>query len=236
MRRTFASVIALSAVAGIASLAGAAPTFNFAVNYNGSLLYSTATNPGTFTVNPGPGGTWVVSGSYAAGPAFFNFDLTLKDDPFATSNFNLTNTSGALGHFTTSLSLAVNSPLAAPITSQGSISGSIGDNSLTFDGASLDTLPGSAFYTATIDGAPFKTLYPDPSNVTAFGGLTETLNATGFSNLAAFQPTATIGIINDFTLTADDSVGMISRFDVTPTPGAVSVFGLAGLVAARRRR
>lgn len=40
----------------------------------------------------------------------------------------------------------------------------------------------------------------------------------------------------EFTLSANDSVGGTSVFQVIPTPGAVAVAGLGGLLAARRRR
>ncbi|MBN8644140.1 MAG: hypothetical protein J0L61_02740 [Planctomycetes bacterium] len=234
MRRTSA-FIASAALAVIAGSASAVPVFDFVLTEGGSAVYSTAANPGTWSAIPQSGGAWLVQGSYASASVSLDFQLTLKEDPFATVNFNLTNTSGALGLYSTSLTLAV-TPVAAPSNYQGGISGSIGDNSLTFDGALLTATPG-AFYTALVDGSPLQSLYAAGSFISEpFGGLTADIPAVNYAFGSGPAVASTIGIVNTFSLTADDSVGMVSRFDIIPAPGAASLLGVAGLVATRRRR
>lgn len=237
MRRTnsiFTSV-ALATLAGTASAGVSLPAFDFVLSENGNAVYSTAANPGSWIAVPQAGGAWLVQGNYISGTVSLDFQLTLKADPFCTSNFNLTNTSGALGFYSTSLTLAV-TPVAAPSNYQGGISGSIGDNSSSFDGATLTATPG-AFYTSLIDGVPFQTLHPAGTTVVEpFGGLTANIPADNYFGSGGPGVVSTIGIRNDFSLTADDSVGMVSRFDIIPAPGAASMLGLAGLAAIRRRR
>lgn len=234
MRRSNA-ILASVTLALVAGSASAVPTFDFVLSENGAPVYSTAANPGSWNAIPQGGGAWLLQGSYASASVSLDFQLTLKEDPFCTSNFQLTNTSGALGLYSTSLTLAV-TPVAAPSNYQGGVSGSIGDNSLTFDGAQLTAFPG-AFYTALVDGLPFQQLYPAGSTVTEpFGGLTADLPAQNFAGAGGPAVAGTIGITNTFSLTADDSVGMVSRFDIVPAPGAAAMFGLAGLVGLRRRR
>jgi hypothetical protein len=228
-------LLASAALALVAGSASAVPAFNFVLNENGNAVYSTLASPGSWVAVPQGGNAWLVTGSYASGSVSLDFQLTLKDDPFATSNIQLQNTSGALGFYSTSLTLAV-TPVAAPSNYQGGISGSIGDNSLTFDGALLTATPG-AFYTALVDGAPLTSLYPAGSFVSEpFGGLTASLPAQNFAFGGGPAVISSIGITNTFSLTADDSVGLVSRFDIVPTPGAASMLGLAGLAGLRRRR
>lgn len=237
MRRTnsILASVTLAILAGSASAGVSLPAFDFVLSENGNAVYSAAANPGSWIAVPQAGGAWLVQGAYISGTVSLDFQLTLKADPFATSNFNLTNTSGALGFYSTSLTLAV-TPVAAPSNYQGGISGSIGDNSSTFDGAALTAFPG-AFYTALVDGAPLHQLYPTGSSVVEpFGGLTADLPALNYALGGGPAVVGTIGIRNDFTLTADDSVGMVSRFDIIPAPGAASMLGLAGFAAIRRRR
>lgn len=235
--RRITSFIAPAVVlaAASSSFAGALPAFNYELSVGGSPVYSTAAFPGTWSAVPQGGNAWLVQGSYATGAFSFDFQLTLKSDPFCTSNFNLTNTSGALGLYSTSLTVAV-TPVAAPSSYQGGISGSITDNSTNFDGALLTAVPG-AFYTSLIDGVPFHVEYPSGSSIAEpFGGLTADIPAANYGGAGGPAVVGSIGIRNDFSLTADDSVGMISRFDIVPAPGAASMLGLAGLVGLRRRR
>lgn len=234
MRRSNA-ILASVALALVAGTASAVPSFNFVLSENGNAVYSTAGSPGTWNAVPQGGGAWLVQGSYISNSVSLDFQLTLKSDPFCTSNFQLTNTSGALGFYSTSLTLAV-TPVAAPSNYQGGVSGSIGDNSLSFNGAQLTAVPG-AFYTAFVDGNAFQQLYPAGSQVTEpFGGLTADLPAQNFGGAGGPAVASSIGITNTFSLTADDSVGMVSRFDIVPAPGAAAMFGLAGLAGLRRRR
>lgn len=234
MRRLFA-IVTPAVLAFAASTASAVPVFDFVLSENGAPVYSTAANPGSWTAIPQGGGSFLVQGTYSSGSVFLDFQLTLKEDPFATVNFNLTNTSGALGLYSTSLTLAV-TPVAAPSSYQGGISGSIGDNSLSFNGAQLIAQPG-ALYTALVDGSPLQALYPFGSTITEpIGGLTADIPALNYAFGGGPAVIGSIGIVNSFSLTADDSVGMVSRFDIVPAPGAATLLGVAGIAAIRRRR
>lgn len=212
------------------------PAFDFVLSVGGAPVYSCAAFPGTWAAAPLGGDAWLVTGGYATPDYSLDYQLTIKADPFCSLNFNLTNTSGALGFYSTSLTVAA-TPVAAPSTYQGGISGSIGDNSTNFDGALLTAFPGP-FYTSFVNGLPLHVLYPAGSQIIEpFGGLTADIPAINYGPFGGGPAVlTTIGIRNDFSLTADDSVGMVSRFDIIPAPGAGAMFGLAGLVAFRRRR
>ncbi|MFM9957784.1 MAG: hypothetical protein ACKVZJ_06890 [Phycisphaerales bacterium] len=233
MRRTsvFFASAALALAAGSAS---AVPLFDFVLSENGLPVYSAFANPGSWTSAPIGGGAFLIQGSYASGTVSFDYQLTLKSDPFATANFNLTNTSGALGLYSTSLTLAV-TPVAAPSSYQGSISGSIGDDPATSNGALLSAAP--ALYEALVDGGVFQVMYPAPFALAEpFGGLTADLPALNFAGAGGPAVANSIGLRSSFTLTNGDSVGLVTRFDIVPTPGAASMLAVAGLVGLRRRR
>ena len=123
----------------------------------------------------------------------------------------------------------------APINAgvQGIASASVGVTDVLGGGATLSP-DGPGMYRAFTNGAnTFTTL------------LGSSLSAAEFSSNQAddsFGLAAIAGSIDEiasewnFTLTAFDSAAGTSTFSVTPAPGALSMIGLAGLVAARRRR
>jgi hypothetical protein len=104
--------------------------------------------------------------------------------------------------------------------------------------SSTGNAPGGTHYTARYNGQPgttFANLLTGP--FTAGSG--QTAIADDRSPGVGFTPVD--GIVSmssrwDFTLSADDQVGVTSSFFVIPTPGALALIGLAGLTMSRRTR
>jgi len=95
-----------------------------------------------------------------------------------------------------------------------------------------------------IDGAPvggIADLFADPTSVSVGPFLSGQTGIASFGTPIPSAPGpaafASIGIEHTFTLTPGDRATFTSSFVVAvPSAGALSVFGVAGLFGARRRR
>lgn len=160
--------------------------------------------------------------------------------PFASvsSSFTITNSFPVANPFTVLTTVPISVPFPAT-GMRGSHSGSVLDNSAAQDGATVAALAGGALYTALLDNVPVQTLRNDPYSQTAGGGGSASIGTTNFG-VPGFLPgpaaAVSLGILNAFVLSAEDSVTSNSTFIITPAPGAVALGGLAGLVGLRRRR
>jgi hypothetical protein len=143
------------------------------------------------------------------------WNMNLDADPVIGGTVGVTNSLGTTQHYTLIFSLPVAPVPFASITG-GNISGSF--SSLTADGVTVASFPGTSMYTATIDGSPWQTLYPHPQSFFAagFGGGNIPYVEFGgpIPSLPGPAVLGTIGIILDFTLTSGDQASFTSNFVV----------------------
>jgi len=163
------------------------------------------------------------------------------EDPVVALNFSV-----QAGAIATSFDVVSTLVGFAPMAVSGLATGTLVADDRNGDGVTVGPLgqfPGNAIYVAAynnsgvpgqdLDGAIFAGLF----NAGPYS------NPVGF-NLAdgtgPFQPLpGLVGNIQSgfsFSLTAGDIASGTSTFFVTPAPGAAALLGLAGIVAARRRR
>lgn len=178
-----------------------------------------------------------IRGSFTEAGWSCDWDLLIDEDPFVNANFAFTNTTGSDNNFQVIVGANVQ-PVQPSSIMQGSISGSLGSGNPGVNTATLAAVGGDSIYTALVDGAAVQTLLDDPFSVsTAF---TTTFGTADFGIPTAIPGPAvnsTIGIRHSFFLTDGDSATFSSAFVVNvPTPGAVALFGLAGVIGLRRGR
>lgn len=204
----------------------------------------------TVTVETQADGTVVtrIIGSHQNSNRDFAWDVMIEQDTarvgsmFVSSNFSVSNNTGVLTPYTINVFLP--GALGGPTSMTGSISGSVGDGDGLIDqfgnGATVQTqgFPGGVapYYEAIIDGVGVGQLYAAPSFHTAPLGLTNAIPTQTFAGVPGPAVAAFIGISNRFELTSADNAQFTSTFFVVPTPGAIALFGFAGLAGARRRR
>jgi hypothetical protein len=185
------------------------------------------------------------------GPTSYTVDswtVELKEDPFVTNNLVVTNTSGVTGTFVATVLLPI-TPFAYDTVINSSVGVTVTDSN--GNGTLLYDVSGA---TPIYDGfvSPAGTLLamnpvaPGTLPITtadclpfSFPGCTAT-SSNGVASLAVAPGVASaIGITLTFQLSAGDSAGMTSRFEITnvPEPTTAALLGVAllGLVAARRR-
>lgn len=163
------------------------------------------------------------------------------------ANFTVINTSSSSQTFQLFITDAVATTYGAGSLVGGSVAGSFTDlNANTVNVASID---GGSIYTAFVDATD-----TDPFDGTVVGNLltgatgsaglfqTGTFGESAFGD-APILPSQTIGgasinygFILEFTLSAGDTAAFTASMAIaTPAPGALAVFGLAGLTRRRRR-
>ena len=172
-----------------------------------------------------------------------NLDLFLDSDPVVSGEVAVQNIGLVTNQFTLIFTLPTG-PIGAPTTlTGGSVAGGVTDNDGT--GATLSTLPGSAFYSALIDGVTHQMLFPH----------SVVLNAPAFDSADLVPPGAfgtpipslpgpavvtSIGIQYDFNLTAQDAASFTGVFVVQPVPEPSTALllglGLALVAKGGRRR
>ncbi len=165
-------------------------------------------------------------------------DIDIDSDPVVTGTTGVTNLFGVTQQFTLLFTLPVVAMPGGTLTG-GSYRGTVTDNN--GDGATVSTVPGSALYTAQLDGANWQALYPHVASTSAglFGSAAiPTMNfGTPIPSLPGPAVAKSIGIKLDFNLTALDSASFTSVHVVNvpePQTGALMALGLA-LLAKRRR-
>jgi len=178
-----------------------------------------------------------------------NWSVLLKDDPFVTNNYLVTNTGASTATFIATVLLPITSfTYNAVINSSVGVTAtdSDGNGTLLFDNDSTTPI-----YQGGVDFPLTTLLSLNPSTPgtlpittadcpVAFPGCTAT-SAAGTAFLAVPSGTTSlIGIILTFELSAGDSAGITSRFEIAnvpePTTFALLGVGLVALEIARRRR
>lgn len=234
-------VVAAMAVAASAGLAqgGMVTAWDFGIQASDGSTYLASSNPMTWSASLSMEGNTVVEGFYETSGWMIEFDLVFNNDNcgLVTSNYILTNTAGSTLGFTIVAGQLFSN--AALNQMRGSISGSIGDNTLLGDTATAGAYLERPLYQAIIDAPTVQALHSPFAGVTTLPNGTEVIPTRDFG-IPAFIPapgvTVGIAIRNDFTITADDSIGLNNTFKLVPTPGAAALFGIAGLAGIRRRR
>jgi hypothetical protein len=158
--------------------------------------------------------------------------LQFNPDPFVLNNILVTNTTTTTQIFTATVALPTTFP--APNFISGNVLTSVIDGGGSA-GATVATTAGQALYQARIDGTTVATLQNDPFSLASPGTASASFGPT-VSNTAV---NTDIGIQLRFSLTAGDTVAILSRFDVTaiPEPASAGLIGIGlALVAAIRRR
>jgi hypothetical protein len=206
--------------------------------------YATLTGPDANGVS-----TWSLNQPFVkANYTVDSMTLTLKEDPFVTNNTTITNTGLATATFVVTVLLPIPSfSYNTVINSSVGITAtdSNGNGSLLVDNA------GATPIYQGLGGFPTPVLLslnpnsPGTLPITtadcpvSFPGCTAT-SATGVASLGVPSGTTSlIGIILTFQLSAGDSAGLTSRFEIAnvPEPATVALLavGLAALAVARRR-
>jgi hypothetical protein len=161
--------------------------------------------------------------------------LAFDPDPFVLNNILVTNNTGSTQIF--SAFVGVPTSFGAPNLISGAIDIAVIDGGT--DGATAASVNPTAIYQAQIDGVTVETLLDHPFSLVAGSGGTNSADATFGPTVSGIPVNSNIGIQLRFSLTAGDTVSILSRFDVVavPGPGAIALLGVAGLsIRARRRR
>lgn len=205
---------------------------------NGQQVYQ-----GTSHGQPSEGTSYAFEGASSSNGWSLSWDIEADPDPFIIANTAITNTTTVTQSFQLMLTL----PIFPQITPSSLIGGSVqGGITADGDGGTLSSLAGTPIYQAMIDGAIIggsAALLNDPSSVTAGAFLSNSFAPEAFGDVpmipSASGPAVlnSIGILLSFSLTAGDQATFSSVFVAEiPSPAPLAVFGVAGLVAARRRR
>lgn len=238
--------IAASAVSTVAfGQTASAPTdMNLSVSIPGvrSWNWQSADRPGTWTQDDTNERLWNLLGQAQNSDFKIDFSVDVDPDPFVSNAFTLTNNTAFTQTFSVTVTLPVMPAVPAFTQTFGSLSGSIIDGNGNGFAEAKTTGAGSAFYTSFIDGVQYQQLAPHATTFTA-GGFPGATNAIGPMNylFLSGQPgvNTSMSITNTFTLTAGDSLQLVSSFFLAPeipAPGAMGLLAVGGLMAARRRR
>ncbi|RMH28791.1 MAG: hypothetical protein D6693_03010 [Planctomycetota bacterium] len=147
-----------------------------------------------------------------------------------------TNLLGATANFTFNVG-AVSSLGAGVTTLNGASTITLLDTGT--DGGVMAALAGGSIYDAVINGVSQQQLFIDPFSLNAPpSGIDFTGAVWGKIPGGPIAVGDLFGINHAFSLTAGDQATVNSSFfiNLIPSPGSVALFGVAGLVALRRRR
>jgi hypothetical protein len=163
--------------------------------------------------------------------------LEFDPDPFVLNNILITNTTGSTQTYSVGIAMPTSFP--GPNFISGTVRTSVIDGGGP-PGATVATVPGFPIYTAEKDFVGVATLQNHPFSVVAPPALTNSSAATFGPLVHAAPVVSNIGIQLRFTLTAEDTASILSRFDVVaiPEPASfgLSIFGLFVAGGFRRRR
>lgn len=172
-----------------------------------------------------------------------DLDVSGNVDPFASLNFAVTNNAAVTLLFTVSVTVPI-APQGPATLHGGSVGGTLTD--ANFNGvASVATVAGVPLYRGQIDGATALSIYPPAySQSVAFAGQSFGVPALNPGlpgpNLLGGPALNTIGIINQFTLTAGDIYSGNSFFvvEAVPEPSTLALLAvsLAAVAIVARRR
>ena len=195
--------------------------------------------------------TWDLTDYFTVGAyTIDSWQVQLKEDPFVTNNLHLTNTSGVTSTFIATVLLpiptfaynsVINSSVGVTVTD------SDGNGTLLFDvSGATPTYNGFVNFPVSTTLLGMNPVFPGTIPITTadctipFAGCTAT-SSNGVASLGvAPGSTSLIGLVITFQLSAGDSVGITSRFEianVVPEPSIVALLGVGvvSLVFARRR-
>lgn len=234
---SFSGAAALSAALLCASAtdAGVIPPLEMSVQVSdsGGVIYSDVFNPAG---NDLGGGLYQYGGTFADTP---EFDVTSVAAGILVRP-DLSNPLGALLgpnlQFIneTSGTLTFDITLTLPFNSASSELQWNSDSSWTLGGPgtpSLVTAPDTPLWTVLSDGGTIGTQFDDPSGLSGGGSL----GTDPISGLLG-PVSDSIGIRLVFELSGGATAGVNGFFTIVPAPGAIALFGFAGLAGRRRRR
>lgn len=189
-------------------------------------------------------GTYSSTGSQVESTWEFQWNMTVKPDPFISATFSLTNTALVPQVFVIGVGMPI-APPQVPLTLHG---GSVGLTltDANFNGVATVTDAGIPIYQGLIDGLPVLDLLDDPYLLAApFAGGTATdsdVDGLPGPTLPSGPALATIGINHVFVLTPGDKVAFTSFFIVEAVPeigtlafGAIGALVVVGGIVQRRR-
>ena len=168
-----------------------------------------------------------------------SWSYLVDPDPFITGTFSLSNDTLFAKAYVIDFSLPI-SPAIAQSTVSGQMSGTLTDSNGS-GSASMTSTSGGAVYTALADEMFVQSLMSNANQTVSSAFGTTSFSGGSFGQgtpLAGPAINSTIGIRFSFTLSAGDSVSFSSIFvaNSVPTPGALAMGLLSGLVARRGRR
>lgn len=227
-----------------------ANTYNW--NNFGSLNGFGTWSVGQDSTESGPWTGWSYSGSLAGQneiwtlewDCVFNESVGVSagaNSAFVTANIVVTNNDIMNQNFSLLMTLPLSQVFLNPLE-RGSIVGTVTD--LSFDDATVFAPQGGQIYTPMIDGADEVAGYLMGGGFSESAGGPLLSNTVGPADFGIPMPIAasqnaddSIGILLDFDLTPGDSASFTAIFEVLiPGPGALPLMALALLAGRRRRR
>jgi len=217
------------------SSADAAPIVNFAIDVHGATGGPYSNN---FNQN-GP----VVSGSLASTtPGEWSIDwgpFSADDDPEGGDGVNLNSVFTVQNTHTSNLQFSILvsiDTLPADAIAYG-VGATNNLTSLTGENVTLSSTnefgAGAPIWSFLVDGSPIHSLYPAPYSLSTSTTQADT-PADGFGLMSGVP--SSIGIRLVFELSPGAEVLFNGTFQYVPTPGALALLGLAGVIGRRRRR
>ena len=184
---------------------------------------------------------WFFQGNYSnTTGTSMSWSYLVDPDPFITGTFSLSNDTLFAKAYEVDFSLPISPAIAQSFVS-GQMSGTLTDSNGS-GSASMTSTNGGAVYTALADDVLVQSLMSNANQTVASAFGTTSFSGGSFGQgvppLAGPAINSTIGISFSFTLSAGDSVSFSSIFvaNPVPTPGALAMGLMSGLVARRGRR